>query len=128
MSGWRPGVKFVVGWWVREMLVDLPVVTLVEGGEEKGRRGGTRPLVDPGMNLSLEGCFLTKAYEYLEKLLMSLLPSTGRQIKYVQRGISGCICMYMYMYVCRFIAFLVSFSGCPVHKCLSVTTRAFSWF
>ncbi len=47
-SGWRPGVKFVIGWCVCEMLVDLFVTPVVEGGEEEGRRGGTRPLVDPG--------------------------------------------------------------------------------
>ncbi len=56
------------------MLVDLSVTPLVEGGEEEGRRkGGTSTLVDPGVDLSLEGCFLTTAYKYFEKLPMSLL-------------------------------------------------------
>ncbi len=55
MSGWRPAVKFVVG-WVREMLVGLSVMPLGEGGEEEGRkRGGTIPVVDPGWTCCWRG-------------------------------------------------------------------------
>ncbi len=40
VSGWRSGVKFVVGWCVCTMLVDLSVTPIVEGWEEEGRRRG----------------------------------------------------------------------------------------